>query len=214
MARLYFYYSSMNAGKSTALLQSSYNYRERGMHTLILAPSFDDRYGIGKVTSRIGLESSATTFRSDDDLLQVIAASHRKQPLNCVLIDEAQFLSKEQVFQLGEVCDDLNIPVLAYGIRTDFQGEPFPGSKYLLAWADNLIELKAICFCGRKATMVIRLDQDRNAITQGSQVEIGGNDRYVSMCRKHFKENYFRQTLVPQHQLPLSIVDDAGAAPD
>ena len=206
MAKLYFYYSSMNAGKSTALLQSSYNYRERGMHTLVLTPDVDDRHGVGKVTSRIGLESTATTFQSTDDLYQLIAGKTEEQALNCVLIDEAQFLSKEQVFQLGEVTDQLHIPVLAYGIRTDFQGEPFPGSKYLLAWADNLKELKAICFCGNKATMVIRLDQDGNAVTQGSQVEVGGNDRYVSMCRKHFKENYFRQTLVPQHQLPLPVV--------
>ena len=208
MAKLYFYYSSMNAGKSTALLQSSYNYRERGMHTLILAPELDDRYGSGKVTSRIGLESGATTFRSDDDLFKLVAAENEAEPLHCVLVDEAQFLSKEQVFQLGEVTDELRIPVLAYGIRTDFQGEPFPGSKYLLAWADNLKELKAICFCGSKATMVIRLDADGNAVTQGSQVEIGGNDRYVSMCRKHFKENFFRQTLVPQHQLPLEVVGE------
>ena len=208
MAKFYFYYSSMNAGKSTALLQSSYNYRERGMQTLILAPDFDDRYGIGKVTSRIGLESHATTFRSTDDLYKLIAGKVGEAPLHCVLIDEAQFLSKEQVFQLGEVTDELNIPVLAYGLRTDFQGEPFPGSKYLLAWADNIKELKAICFCGGKATMVIRLDQNGNAITQGSQVEIGGNDRYVSMCRKHFKENYFRETLVPQHQLPLDVVEE------
>ncbi len=206
MAKFYFYYSSMNAGKSTALLQSSYNYRERGMNTLILAPLLDDRYGVGKVTSRIGLESKALTFRSEEDLLKLVRQRHEEEPLNCVLVDEAQFLTKEQVFQLGEVTDDLNIPVLAYGIRTDFQGEPFPGSKYLLAWADNLKELKAICFCGNKATMVIRLDQKGNAITQGSQVEIGGNDRYVSMCRKHFKENYFRETLVPQHQLPLTVV--------
>ena len=206
MAKLYFYYSSMNAGKSTALLQSSYNYRERGMNTLILAPLLDDRFGVGKVTSRIGLESKALTFRSEEDLLKLVRQRHEEEPLNCVLVDEAQFLTKEQVFQLGEVTDDLKIPVLAYGIRTDFQGEPFPGSKYLLAWADNLKELKAICFCGNKATMVIRLDQEGNAITQGSQVEIGGNDRYVSMCRKHFKENYFRETLVPQHQLPLTVV--------
>lgn len=208
MAKFYFYYSSMNAGKSTALLQSSYNYRERGMQTLILTPDFDDRYGIGKVTSRIGLESHATTFRSTDDLYMLIAGNLEEAPLHCVLIDEAQFLSKEQVFQLGEVTDELNIPVLAYGLRTDFQGEPFPGSKYLLAWADNIKELKAICFCGGKATMVIRLDQDGNAITQGSQVEIGGNDRYVSMCRKHFKENYFRETLVPLNQLPLDVVEE------
>ena len=205
MAKLYFYYSSMNAGKSTALLQSSYNYRERGMNTLILAPRLDDRYGTGKVTSRIGLESSATTFSSDEDLYELITAKSAQEALNCVLVDEAQFLTKEQVFQLGEVTDALEIPVLAYGIRTDFQGEPFQGSKYLLAWADNLKELKAICFCGNKATMVIRLDENGNAITQGSQVEIGGNDRYVSMCRKHFKENYFRQTLVPQQPLPLSV---------
>jgi thymidine kinase len=170
------------------------------------SPYLDDRYGAGKVTSRIGLEANATSFRSDEDLYKLISARNDEEPLNCVLLDEAQFLTKEQVFQLGEVTDELDIPVLAYGIRTDFQGEPFPGSKYLLAWADNLKELKAICFCGNKATMVIRLDEDGNAITQGSQVEIGGNDRYVSMCRKHFKENYFRQTLVPQHQLPLSVV--------
>jgi thymidine kinase len=208
MAKLYFYYSSMNAGKSTALLQSSYNYRERGMNTLILAPDFDDRYGIGKVTSRIGLESAATTFGSDEDLFRLVRSRDLESPLHCVLVDEAQFLSKEQVHQLGEVTDELNIPVLAYGLRTDFQGEPFEGSKYLLAWADSLVELKAICFCGSKATMVIRLDSQGNAVAQGSQVEIGGNDRYVSMCRKHFKENYFRATLVPLHQLPLDVVDD------
>ena len=208
MAKFYFYYSSMNAGKSTALLQSSYNYRERGMNTLVLAPDMDDRYGVGKVTSRIGLETHAVTFQRDDDLFKLISARDLESPLHCVLVDEAQFLSKEQVFQLGEVTDELDIPVLTYGIRTDFQGEPFDGSKYLLSWADNLKELKAICFCGSKATMVIRLDEDGNAITQGSQVEIGGNDRYVSMCRKHFKENYYRQTLVPQHQLPLDVVED------
>jgi thymidine kinase len=208
MAKLYFYYSSMNAGKSTALLQSSYNYRERGMNTLILAPDFDDRYGLGKVTSRIGLESAATTFGNDEDLFRLIRTRDLESPLHCVLVDEAQFLSKEQVHQLGEVTDELNIPVLAYGLRTDFQGEPFEGSKYLLAWADSLVELKAICFCGSKATMVIRLDSDGNAVAQGSQVEIGGNDRYVSMCRKHFKENYFRATLVPLHQLPLDVVED------
>jgi thymidine kinase len=208
MAKLYFYYSSMNAGKSTALLQSSYNYRERGMTTLILAPDFDDRYAVGKVTSRIGLESSATTFSSDADLFRLVRGRDLDSPLHCVLVDEAQFLSKEQVHQLGEITDELNIPVLAYGLRTDFQGEPFEGSKYLLAWADSLIELKAICFCGSKATMVIRLDADGNAVAQGSQVEIGGNDRYVSMCRKHFKENYYRATLVPLHQLPLDVVDD------
>jgi thymidine kinase len=192
MAKLYFYYSSMNAGKSTALLQSSYNYRERGMNTLIMAPKFDDRYGVGRVTSRIGLEAAATTFTPGDDLFEIVTTCCAEDPLHCVLIDEAQFLSKEQVFQLGRVTDELDIPVLAYGIRTDFQGEPFEGSKYLLAWSDNLKELKAICHCGSKATMIIRLDENGNAVTQGSQIEIGGNDRYVSMCRKHFTENFHR----------------------
>ena len=191
MAKLYFYYSSMNAGKSTALLQSSYNYHERGMKTLLLAPELDDRYGAGKVTSRIGIEAEATPFRNEDDLFEVIEKHRAEEPLHCVLIDEAQFLTKDQVFQLSEVTDKLNVPVLAYGLRTDFQGEPFEGSKYLLAWSDNLKELKAICHCGSKATMVVRFDEDGNAITEGSQIEIGGNDRYVSMCRKHFKEKFF-----------------------
>ena len=191
MAKLYFYYSSMNAGKSTALLQSSYNYRERGMNTLVLAPNLDDRYGTGKVTSRIGIEADARTFDPGEDLLEVVDARNKHSQIHCVLIDEAQFLTKDQVFQLGEVTDKLNIPVLAYGLRTDFQGEPFEGSKYLLAWSDNLKELKAICDCGSKATMVVRFDEGGNAITEGSQIEIGGNDRYVSMCRKHFKEKFF-----------------------
>ncbi len=191
MAKLYFYYSSMNAGKSTSLLQSSYNYRERGMNTLVLAPAVDDRYGVGKVASRIGLESEATTFKQDDDLFGLVQSMVAEAPLHCVLIDEAQFLTKDQVFQLSEVTDRLNIPVLAYGLRTDFQGEPFEGSKYLLAWSDNLKELKAICHCGTKATMVLRMDAEGNAVREGSQVEIGGNDRYVSMCRKHFKKAYF-----------------------
>jgi thymidine kinase len=191
MAKLYFYYSSMNAGKSTNLLQSSYNYKERGMNTLVLAPGFDDRYGIGKVTSRIGIESEATTFANDTDLFKLVEESNAAEPLHCVLIDEAQFLTRDQVFQLSEVTDRLNIPVLAYGLRTDFQGEPFEGSKYLLAWSDNLKEIKAICHCGTKATMVLRMDEHGNAVTEGSQVEIGGNDRYVSMCRKHFKKSFF-----------------------
>ncbi len=192
MAKLYFYYSSMNAGKSTNLLQSSYNYKERGMNTLVLAPLLDNRYGAGRVTSRIGIESEATTFKTDTNLFTVVEEARAEQPLHCVLIDEAQFLTRDQVFQVSEVTDKFNIPVLAYGLRTDFQGEPFEGSKYLLSWADNLKELKAICHCGAKATMVLRLDEDGNAVTEGSQVEIGGNDRYVSMCRRHFKEAYFR----------------------
>lgn len=192
MAKLYFYYSSMNAGKSTSLLQSSYNYKERGMNTLVLAPAIDTRYGVGRVTSRIGLESEATTFNHADDLFEIVETCLQEDPLHCVMIDEAQFLTKAQVFQLGEVCDRLGIPVLAYGLRTDFRGEPFEGSQYLLAWSDVLSELKAICHCGAKATMVIRLDGDGNAITEGLQVEIGGNTRYVSMCRRHFKENFLR----------------------
>ena len=191
MAKLYFYYSSMNAGKSTNLLQSSYNYKERGMSTVVLAPAFDDRYGQGKVASRIGIETDATTFTNETDLLDVVKAASEEEPVHCVLIDEAQFLTRDQVFQLSELTDKMNIPVLAYGLRTDFQGEPFEGSKYLLAWSDNLKELKAICHCGRKATMVLRMDEEGKAVTEGSQVEIGGNDRYVSMCRKHFKEAYF-----------------------
>lgn len=181
----------MNAGKSTSLLQSSYNYRERGMHTMVLAPLIDDRFGNGVVASRIGLKTEATIFSSQDDLYQLVNTEHSVRPLNCVLIDEAQFLSRDQVFQLTDVCDRLDIPVLAYGIRTDFQGEPFDGSKYLLAWADNLKELKAICYCGRKATMVVRRDEHGNAVTEGAQIEIGGNDRYESTCRLHFKEAYF-----------------------
>lgn len=190
MAKMYFYYSSMNAGKSTALLQSSYNYKERGMNTLILAPSLDDRYGTGKVTSRIGIDAEATIFQKHDDLYALIGDAHQKEKLHCVMIDEAQFLTRDQVFALGEVTDKLGVPVLAYGLRTDFQGEPFEGSKYLLAWSDNLNELKAICHCGSKATMVLRLDSDGKVVTEGSQVEIGGNDRYISMCRKHFKQEF------------------------
>jgi len=191
MAKLYFYYSSMNAGKSTALLQSSYNYKERGMDTLVLAPMLDDRYGAGKVTSRIGINADATVFRREEDLYALVESQHAKETLHCVLIDEAQFLTRDQVFELSDVTDKLNIPVLAYGLRTDFQGEPFEGSKYLLAWSDNLKELKAICHCGSKAIMVVRMDSDGNAVTQGSQVEIGGNDRYISMCRKHFKKEFY-----------------------
>ena len=191
MAKLYFYYSSMNAGKSTSLLQSSYNYVERGMRTLVLTPAFDDRYGVGRVTSRIGIDANATTFGGEDDLHALVEREIDDEPLHCVLIDEAQFLTREQVLQLCRICDGLGVPVLAYGLRTDFQGEPFEGSKYLLAWADNLNEIKAICHCGRKATMVVRLDGDGNAVTAGSQVEIGGNDRYVSLCRRHFHERFY-----------------------
>jgi len=193
MAKLYFYYSSMNAGKSTSLLQSSYNYRERGMNTIILSPEMDDRYGEGKVTSRIGLQADSTDFKETDDLLDLVTRMNAEQVIHCVLVDEAQFLTRQQVYELGEIADGMDIPVLAYGLRTDFLGEPFEGSKYLLSWADNLKEIKAICHCGAKATMVIRLDEQGNAIHEGSQVEIGGNDRYVSMCRRHFKASLENQ---------------------
>lgn len=158
------------------------------MNTLIMAPQIDDRYGIGKVGSRIGLEADAIPFSGENNLYDIVAKANQAERLHCVLIDEAQFLNRQQVYELGEVTDTLNIPVLAYGLRTDFLGEPFEGSKYLLAWSDNLTEIKAICHCGSKATMVVRLDSQGKAIKEGSQVEIGGNDRYVSMCRKHFNE--------------------------
>ena len=180
----------MNAGKSTALLQSSYNYKERGMKTMVFSPFVDNRYGEGKVTSRIGINASAISFKEDDNVFAVIERKHLKESLSCILVDEAQFLTRDQVFQLGDVTDKLNIPVLAYGLRTNFQGEPFEGSKYLLAWSDNIEEIKAICHCGKKATMVLRVDKNGNTITKGSEVKIGGNNRYVSVCRKHFKENF------------------------
>lgn len=178
----------MNAGKSTALLQSSYNYRERGMNTLVMTAAIDDRAGVGKVASRIGIESDAQIFSSDDNLAEIIEAVHQKQQQHCILIDESQFLSKQQVRQLTHVVDNLNIPVLCYGIKTDFQGELFSGSHYLLAWADKLVELKTICHCGRKAHMILRLDEQGVPMREGQQVEIGGNESYQSVCRKHFRE--------------------------
>ena len=188
MAQMYFYYSAMNAGKSTTLLQSSFNYQERGMNPVIFTAALDNRYGIGKVSSRIGLQSDAFLFKPETDLFTVIEALNNDEKRHCILIDECQFLSKEQVYQLTEVVDKLHIPVLCYGLRTDFLGELFEGSKYLLSWADKLVELKTICHCGRKANMVIRTDEHGNAIAQGNQVAIGGNERYVSVCRQHYKE--------------------------
>jgi thymidine kinase len=185
---MYFYYSTMNAGKSTILLQSSYNYRERGMRTLVFAPEIDDRFGAGVVSSRIGLQSEAITFSISENLFRRIQQEHEKQKVDCVLVDEAQFLTKKQVRQLGDVCDDLGIPVLAYGLRTDFQGHLFEGSQYLMAWADNLNEIKTICHCGRKATMVLRIDSTGKPVREGEQIQIGGNERYVTVCRKHFKQ--------------------------
>ena len=189
MAKLYFYYSAMNAGKTTTLLQSAHNYHERGMRTLILTPALDDRFGDGVVASRIGLKAQAMRFGPGEDLFGLVEADiARRGPLHCVLVDEAQFLSKSQVWQLTDVVDRLHIPVLAYGLRTDFRGELFEGSRYLLAWADNLDEIKTICHTGRKATMVVRVDANGRAVTEGPQVEIGGNDRYVSVSRAEFKK--------------------------
>ena len=193
LAQLYFYYSSMNAGKSTSLLQSAYNYKEQGMNPVILSAAIDDRYGVGKVTSRIGLEAVAHLFNKDGNIFSFISEQNINQPIDCVLIDESQFLSKEQVKQLCQVVDKLDIPVLCYGIRTDFMGELFPGSQHLLAWADNINELKTVCHCGRKATMVVRLDTDGTIVSDGDQVVIGGNDQYQSMCRRHFAEHIWPQ---------------------
>ena len=186
MASLYFYYSAMNAGKTTSLLQTDHNYFERGMNTVLFTCSIDDRYGQGIIASRIGLQKQAIAFNRKFDFF-----CYMKDVKNvaCVLIDEAQFLSKEQVDQLGNIVDILNIPVLAYGLRTDFQGNLFEGSARLLAIADILTELKTVCFCGKKAIMNLRLDKDGKKLITGAQVEIGGNDRYISVCRKHFK-NY------------------------
>ncbi|KPF63243.1 thymidine kinase [Porphyrobacter sp. AAP60] len=187
MAKLYFYYASMNAGKSSHLLQADFNYRERGMATMLWTAALDIRSG-GLVKSRIGLESDAHKFHPDTDLWAAVSASHKVQPLDCVLVDEAQFLTSAQVWQLARLADEAGIPVLCYGLRTDFQGELFPGSAVLLGIADALVELKAVCHCGRKATMNLRVDASGAAVRQGQQTEIGGNDRYVALCRKHFSE--------------------------
>ena len=188
MAKLYFNYSSMNAGKTTVLLQSAHNYRERGMTPLLFTPKLDDRYGEGWIKSRIGLQARATIFTLQDDLFEITRAQLQEQNIHCVLVDEAQFLNRDQVYQLSEVVDRLNIPVLCFGLRTDFQGELFEGSKYLLAWADQLTEIKTICHTGRKANMVVRVDDEGYALKEGAQVEIGGNERYVSVSRAEFKK--------------------------
>ena len=188
MAKLYFYYSAMNAGKTTTLLQSAHNYRERGMRTLILAPRLDDRAG-GLVASRIGLQAEAVGFDADTDLQRLVKRDiAARGELHCVLVDEAQFLSRAQVWQLSEVVDGLRIPVLCYGLRTDFRGELFEGSQHLLAWADELVEIKTICHSGSKATMTVRVDENGFAVQDGPQVEIGGNERYVSVSRAEFKK--------------------------
>ena len=185
MAKLYFYYSAMNAGKSTTLLQSAHNYRERGMHVLLFTPELDTRYEVGEITSRIGLKAEAEPFTENLDFFIAVRDAHREQSVSCVLIDEAQFLTAQQVLQLTLVCDRLGIPVLTYGIRTDFRGEPFEGSKYLLAWAEELNEIKTVCHSGKKATMNARLDERGERIWEGEQIDVGHH--YIAMSRKEFQ---------------------------
>jgi thymidine kinase len=208
MAKLYFYYSAMNAGKTTVLLQSAHNYHERGLRTLLLTPRLDHRAGEGMIASRIGLQARARAFDRDENLVHIVQRDiDARGPLACVLVDEAQFLTKAHAWQLTEVVDQLDIPVLAYGLRTDFRGELFEGSQYLLAWADNLVELKTICHTGRKATMVVRVDEHGRAVTDGPQVEIGGNERYVSVSRGEFKKIMAGEGVVDLQQpvLPLGV---------
>lgn len=188
MAKLYFNFSTMNAGKSTLLLQASYNYRERGMNTFLMTAAIDGRAGKGRIASRIGIESEAEMFNGDSDVFDLIQKRLRQGPVDCIFVDEAQFLSKPQVWQLARAVDDLDVPVICYGLRVDFRGELFPGSAALLALADEMREARTICFCGKKATMVIRQDADGNALTEGAQIQIGGNETYVSVCRRHWRD--------------------------
>jgi len=192
MAKLYFNYSAMNAGKSTVLLQASHNYIERGMTTFLLTARLDDRAGEGVIASRIGIAADAGRFDGDDDLLEMVKQRHQDQNLHCVLVDEAQFLTEDQVWQLAAVADNLGIPVMCYGLRTDFQGQLFPGSAALLSIADDLREIRTICWCGKKATMVVRLGADGQPLDDGDQVDIGGNDKYISLCRHHWKTRKLR----------------------
>ena len=188
MAKRYFYYAAMNAGKSTTLLQADYNYRERGMETMLWTAAHDDRAGTGTIGSRIALSAPAHTYSPQFDLFEAVGDELKKRKLDCILVDEAQFLTRDHVLQLCRVSDELGIPVLCYGLRTDFRGELFEGSAALLALADALVELKAVCECGRKATMNLRVDAEGHAVASGAQTEIGGNDRYVALCRRHFFE--------------------------
>ncbi|MGA9334945.1 MAG: thymidine kinase [Rudaea sp.] len=208
MAKFYFYYSAMNAGKTTTLLQSAHNYHERGMRTLILTPQLDDRAGTGVVASRIGLKAIGHMFTRADDLLHIAHADIAAHgALHCVLVDEAQFLSRAQVWQLSDIVDNLRIPVLAYGLRTDFRGELFEGSQYLLAWADELTEIKTICHSGKKATMVVRVDEHGRVVTDGPQVQIGGNERYVSVSRAEFKKIVAGEGRIELQQSTLPLGD-------
>jgi len=209
MAKLYFYYSSMNAGKTTTLLQSAHNYRERGMRVLILTPALDNRAGRGRVSSRIGLEAEGTVYERDEDLLAVVDADMAAHgPLNCVLVDEAQFLTRAQAWQLTDVVDLRRIPVLCYGLRTDFRGDLFEGSAALLGWADELQEIKTICHSGSKATMVVRVDDAGRAVQTGPQVEIGGNERYLSVSRAEFKRVMRGEAAIEPAQVPLALSRD------
>ena len=188
MAKLYFYYASMNAGKSSTLLQAAFNYGERNMRVSLWTAAIDDRPGFGAISSRIGLASDAHRFAADTDVAGRVLEDHAMTPIDCVLIDEAQFLTRDQVWQCARLADEADIPVLCYGLRTDFRGDLFPGSAALLGIADSLVELKSVCACGRKATMNLRVDGNGKAVRQGAQTEIGGEERYVAMCRRHFKE--------------------------
>jgi thymidine kinase len=188
MAKLYFYYASMNAGKSTTLLQADFNYRERGMRTALFTAAVDDRFAAGTIASRIGLSAPATMFYAGTDIEALVAADHEREPLSCVLVDEAQFLTSVQVDQLARIADVQGVPVLAYGLRTDFRGALFEGSARLLALADALVEIKSVCTCGRKATMNLRVDKSGRAVAQGAQTEIGGDERYLALCRRHHAE--------------------------
>jgi thymidine kinase len=188
MAKLYFQYSTMNAGKSTLLLQASHNYQERGMETYLITARFDKRAGDGKIGSRIGISSDGDTFDNQENMFQKIESRLKKGPCACVFIDEAQFLTEEQVWQLARAVDDLSVPVMCYGLRVDFQGKLFPGSAALLAIADEMREIRTICYCGKKATMVIRQDENGNVIKDGAQIQIGGNETYISLCRRHWRE--------------------------
>jgi len=208
MAKLYFYYASMNAGKSTTLLQADFNYRERGMETVLYTAALDDRVAQGVIASRIGLQIDGRLYATHTDIRAEIEDELKKRALHCILIDEAQFLTRAQVVQLASICDDLDIPVLAYGLRTDFQANLFEGSAHLLALADSLVELKAVCDCGRKATMNLRVDADGRAVKHGASIEIGGNDRYVSLCRRHFMD---RIAEVDGEQLRFSLTRAAAA---
>ena len=188
MAKLYFNYSTMNAGKSTLLLQASYNYRERGMETYLITSSFDARAGSAIIGSRIGIDAPADTFDAESDLFEMIDRRRKSSTLACVFLDEAQFLSPDQVWQLARAVDDLGVPVMCYGLRVDFRGKAFPGSATLLALADEMREVKTICFCGKKATMVVRQDKNGKVLTEGETIRIGGNETYVSLCRKHWRD--------------------------